>query len=69
MPGSSATSIKLPKRGALSRDLWVVVFVKAFCLFLLWFFFVRPVEMKVSDQMLTQHVVSQSHISDHSLTR
>ncbi|PIQ43775.1 MAG: hypothetical protein COV52_04860 [Gammaproteobacteria bacterium CG11_big_fil_rev_8_21_14_0_20_46_22] len=62
MSVTSATPIKqtLPKRGALRRDLWVVVCVKALCLFLLWFFFVRPVQMPVSDQALTQHVVSVS---------
>jgi len=57
---SQTKAIKLPAKGALRRDLWWVVIIKACLLFLLWVAFVRPYEQPVSNKQLTQHVVKST---------
>jgi hypothetical protein len=49
-------SPKMPKKGALTRDLWVIVTCKALFLVLLWGVFCYPAEVPVNNATLTAHV-------------
>lgn len=57
---------KLPEKNALRKKLWVIVLIKACCLFLLWFFFVRPYATPVNNAAFTQHVTTSSEVTSMS---
>jgi len=56
--------IRLPKKYALTKELWIILTVKCCLLFLIWkIFFANPVENYVTESSIAQHLYNGANVT------